>query len=66
MFNVMNFLMLFILCLTIVAFALMALGINFFLRKRKPLQDSPQKNEAVETGKSIRCGCGRGNCCAIE
>ena len=62
----MNFLILLILSLILVGFALIALGINFFLRRRQPLKDGFSKNESVKGGKDIRCGCGRGNCCPVE
>ena len=62
----MNFLNLFILSLIVVGFALIALGINFILRRRQSLKDISSKNEYEKGKKDIRCGCGRGNCCAIE
>jgi len=62
----MNFLILFILSLIVVGFALIALGINFFLRRRQSLNEGSLKNESMDGKKDIRCGCGRGNCCAIE
>jgi hypothetical protein len=62
----MNFLVLLILCLTIVGFSLLALGINFFLRKKQVMKEGYFKHEPVKGRKDIRCGCGRGNCCAIE
>jgi uncharacterized membrane protein len=62
----MNFLILLVLCLTIVGFAMLALGVNFLLRKRQILKDDSLTHESAAGGKDIRCGCGRGNCCAIE
>jgi uncharacterized membrane protein len=62
----MNFLILFILSLIVVGFALIALGINIFLRRRQSLNDGSLKNGSVDGKQDIRCGCGRGNCCAIE
>jgi uncharacterized membrane protein len=62
----MNFLILLIICLIVVGFALIALGINFLLRKRQPLKDGSYKNESANDGKGIRCDCGQGSCCAIE
>jgi hypothetical protein len=62
----MNYLILLILSLILVGFALIALGINFFLNRRQSLKEGPSKNESVKGGKNIRCGCGRENYCPIE
>ena len=62
----MNFLMLLIICLIIVGFALLALGINFLLSKKQLQEDGSVKKESTAGGKDFRCGCGRGDCCAIE
>jgi hypothetical protein len=62
----MNFLMLLFLCLVIVSFALIALGILFFGRRKQSMKDGSYKTVSTAGAKDIRCGCGRGSCCAIE
>jgi hypothetical protein len=62
----MNFMILLILCLIIAGFSLLALGIRLYLRKKQTVKDFTYKNESIKGGKNVRCGCGRGNCCAIE
>jgi len=64
--NAMNFLILLILCLIIVGFALIALGIRFLLVRRQNLKGGSYKNQSLKDGKDIRCGCGQENYCTIE
>jgi uncharacterized membrane protein len=64
--NAMNFLILLILCLMIVGFALIALGIRFLLVHRQNPKGGSYKKQSMKDGKDIRCGCGRENYCTIE
>jgi hypothetical protein len=62
----MNFMILLILSLVITGFALLALVLNLILRKKQPVKDGSITDNSAEYGKNSGCGCGRGNCCAIE
>jgi uncharacterized membrane protein len=62
----MNYPILLMLCLIIVGFTLIALGVHFLLGQRQNLNGGPYKHQPAKGGKDMRCGCGRGNCCAIE
>jgi hypothetical protein len=62
----MNLLILLIISLIVAGFALISLGIHFFLRRKQPLKDESYRHVSAESAIHNRCGCGRGNCCAIE